>query len=838
MKQLFGDQELALDIEKIKKTLVRNMLQVHIASVERRLEACKRCPLITENPGGFKAQRSIDPVIKDRLQNYTHLHKGYPIAMYEPLKEKVDPTPDPDPKTDRDKEVWEGNQDEKRIIKEFLRQIAATRHASLYDEQPQGKTREELSKQRLEEEEAARRSRITHYEEQQRRDLSSSSDEIVPRPTGTQVPHTPTPVRGGRHLGGFRNLAGYSNVSAELQKRIDANEQERTLLAQTLEDLAGKIASLKTTQFQEMGHDQYERFQKELAAAIAEQELVNTKYMALGAETVEMRKKQKEAQQTGETLTLHNRENDRQPSGNTDGDPNRSSENIATTGTVRPFTFIAPPGPGSERPSRLRSRSASVHDTDASESAHILGTEVTDPAKKLRPAQPPHQVSSGAPVPPPPNADGIISPTIDSLTTAIANLTDADLERPPMTPSSASFVDRSFDAFPPAPPPGPQGASVPVPVGGDDPAPDDTGEDEKRETVPATRVEERPRPERTLVFPQAPTYNPNRDKDEEGKKKKRSDFSGPLMYVAYDEYWPFELNEQEGKDPLIVFPPPNARIAEDRVPIGVLRCMQFPGPDNIKAGVEIENENNRRKRLHIRLLDEKDKDKDGNVVMDQGGYEDLWKKLAVFDKQRGPIEMKTHIEQIMHGPSTRRVTVEGNPFDWSLGNEIVLRDVVSQLCFAMKFTTPDRSQPDNEKYQADYWDAMAGRIYSDNKLGAITFADNQDAIEKKSFKTVFANRAARLATVQTLARNMAARVMTRELSATQQNYSVKYFEMCYAGAIAAVIRRFNRLDRQNRQYLESGGSGASKWKEHLKKVKQNIIDTAPNMTFKVLWKKP
>ena len=98
MKQLFGDQELALDIEKIKKTLVRNMLQVHIASVERRLEACKRCPLITENPGGFKAQRSIDPVSKDRLQNYTYLHKGYPIAMYELVDKKVTPTPTPGPK--------------------------------------------------------------------------------------------------------------------------------------------------------------------------------------------------------------------------------------------------------------------------------------------------------------------------------------------------------------------------------------------------------------------------------------------------------------------------------------------------------------------------------------------------------------------------------------------------------------------------------------------------------------------------------------------------------------------------------------------------------------------
>ena len=97
MKQLFGDQELALDIEKIKKTLVRNMLRVHIASVDRRLEACRRCPLITENPSGFKAQRSTKHKRKrKRLENYTHLHKGYPIAMYE-LIDSEKPVP-PDPK--------------------------------------------------------------------------------------------------------------------------------------------------------------------------------------------------------------------------------------------------------------------------------------------------------------------------------------------------------------------------------------------------------------------------------------------------------------------------------------------------------------------------------------------------------------------------------------------------------------------------------------------------------------------------------------------------------------------------------------------------------------------
>ena len=79
MKQLFGDQELALDIEKIKKTLVRNMLRVHLASIDKRLEACKRCPLIVENPGGFSASGSS----KNRIPNYKNLYRSTPVAYYD-----------------------------------------------------------------------------------------------------------------------------------------------------------------------------------------------------------------------------------------------------------------------------------------------------------------------------------------------------------------------------------------------------------------------------------------------------------------------------------------------------------------------------------------------------------------------------------------------------------------------------------------------------------------------------------------------------------------------------------------------------------------------------------
>ena len=128
MKQLFGDQELALDVKKIKTTLIRNMLQVHLASVEMRLESCQRCPLITENPSGFKAERSIDPVSKYRLQNYPGLPAGYPIPYYRGIANRIrerrdpvpEPTPDPPiPVPPIDQERVDGARDEYELIREL-----------------------------------------------------------------------------------------------------------------------------------------------------------------------------------------------------------------------------------------------------------------------------------------------------------------------------------------------------------------------------------------------------------------------------------------------------------------------------------------------------------------------------------------------------------------------------------------------------------------------------------------------------------------------------------------------------------------------------------------------
>jgi len=90
MNRLFGSgTELKLDIQGLQKTLIQNMLQVHIASVDKRLESCERCPLICDNPSGFKAEPAIDPTEENRLQNYPILPKGTKLPYYEGLQRRL-----------------------------------------------------------------------------------------------------------------------------------------------------------------------------------------------------------------------------------------------------------------------------------------------------------------------------------------------------------------------------------------------------------------------------------------------------------------------------------------------------------------------------------------------------------------------------------------------------------------------------------------------------------------------------------------------------------------------------------------------------------------------------
>ena len=87
IQELFGTgEQLKLNIESLQKTLIANMLQVHIASIDKRLEACDRCPIICENPSGFAAEPA--ETATDRMRNYPELGRDIKLPYYEGLSKK------------------------------------------------------------------------------------------------------------------------------------------------------------------------------------------------------------------------------------------------------------------------------------------------------------------------------------------------------------------------------------------------------------------------------------------------------------------------------------------------------------------------------------------------------------------------------------------------------------------------------------------------------------------------------------------------------------------------------------------------------------------------------
>ena len=74
IRMLFGEGEtLKLNVLELQKNLIANMLRVHIASIDKRLESCDRCPIICENPGGFVAEPAEGET--DRMKNLPELGK-------------------------------------------------------------------------------------------------------------------------------------------------------------------------------------------------------------------------------------------------------------------------------------------------------------------------------------------------------------------------------------------------------------------------------------------------------------------------------------------------------------------------------------------------------------------------------------------------------------------------------------------------------------------------------------------------------------------------------------------------------------------------------------------
>jgi len=87
IKMLFGEGDtLRLNVNELRKNLIANMLRVHIASIDKRLESCDRCPIICENPGGFPAEPAEEET--DRMKNYPQLGKDIKLPYYEGLRKK------------------------------------------------------------------------------------------------------------------------------------------------------------------------------------------------------------------------------------------------------------------------------------------------------------------------------------------------------------------------------------------------------------------------------------------------------------------------------------------------------------------------------------------------------------------------------------------------------------------------------------------------------------------------------------------------------------------------------------------------------------------------------
>ena len=163
----------------------------------------------------------------------------------------------------------------------------------------------------------------------------------------------------------------------------------------------------------------------------------------------------------------------------------------------------------------------------------------------------------------------------------------------------------------------------------------------------------------------------------------------------------------------------------------------------------------------------------------------------------------------------KEILVDNRRYLWSLGNEIVLRDTVSQLCFAMKFTKDKREIP---------WDPFKGKEYSDETLGAVRWTDSVKMVEDKRDKTVFADRAARIGTIRPLSNNMAQDALTAqdENSPEKRNYKFHYFDMCYQGALEEMIKRFNRIPEETRKKLGKGGGKTSDIYRNKEEIQQII----------------
>ena len=390
------------------------------------------------------------------------------------------------------------------------------------------------------------------------------------------------------------------------------------------------------------------------------------------------------------------------------------------------------------------------------------------------------------------------------------------------TPVTTSLLDALDDDHEPQDDPGEIATHSPTPSLGTgdgddaattDPTPGDEGDDAATTDEKQHEVDESPEERaRQLALPILGSVDEMQYPYEEGK------------FDDFDEYWPFDGNEITDLPELLKFAPPSRETGErdpapQQLEIGLLRCMGYDGGDDFRVNVEIENENNRRARIDVDPLDPTDRQADGDINLNQPGYEDIWALLAQFEDQseEGMRNIrKTHINTLIH--KHERI-IDGRRYMWSYANEIVLRDTVSQLCFAMKFTKDKSEIP---------WDPFNGNIYSDETLGAVQWTDSEKTVKKKRDATVFANRAARISTVRALTVNMAQRAITRIVKRREdeeRDYIIHYFDMCYQGALEAMSRMFRRIPEDTKIKLGRGGGKRSDLEIQKEQI-QDIIKEA------------
>jgi len=268
---------------------------------------------------------------------------------------------------------------------------------------------------------------------------------------------------------------------------------------------------------------------------------------------------------------------------------------------------------------------------------------------------------------------------------------------------------------------------------------------------------------------------------------------------------------------------PGTKKKYQSVPIGLMKAMTYSGPDEKTAEFpeytdenkdhqqisRADNENARRRRLNLDLLDPSIQDDRGNVQLTQHGYEDA---IAMFNAVEGDPPDPTKPDKPMNPKDKEimkaimrpnQIQIDGENYNWSLGNEIVLRDTVGQLCFALKFTFPDGFDFDNRWEVRDDEGVVTGLQFENRALGAVNIKDTKGTFDTKQNQTLFSTRLSRRQAIGSLGFNMQNDNLTSQRP--REWYREPFFEMCYQGAIEAINGQYERLPENIKKMLSRGG---------------------------------